>query len=268
MKIYLLIICFFISNIAYATPQWTDILIYNDKEYPLLQFPLEGYFYQNPSKRPNVMTLSSTWRGYTALFEIKDNKFYVINISNFDPENHLNWWNGMLIMPDGELMLSVSEIIESSVSLYEIFKYYDFYKFIEIKNGELINEYRLNNCQYRSYDEIIQYLFSKTKAYLEIYPWKKNENDKNVYENEILPNEIIEYIKYNYGTNLCFFDFIPIIYYNELLSIESIEEYVKNYRKIKLDLKLIMIIIISIIGIVVISKMVKKRKNTTSLNKR
>ncbi|MDR0320442.1 MAG: hypothetical protein LBI28_02980 [Treponema sp.] len=243
-----LIISFFIVNIAYATPQETDDLLYNGKYYPLLQFPLEGYFYQNPHKRPIIgKDWSSTWRRYTALFEIKNKKFYVTNMSDFDSKKHLKWWNGMLIIPDGELMLPVREIIKLS-GRYETLKYYDYYKFIEIKKGKVKNEYRLNNDQYRKYDEIIFYLYSKTEAYKEIYSWRQNEYELNT---EILPNEIVEYVKINYEANSCFFDFIPVIYYNYLLSIEFIDEYVKNHPKKKPNRKLILLII-GFIGIIIL----------------
>ncbi|MCL2800369.1 MAG: hypothetical protein FWD28_01240 [Treponema sp.] len=281
-KTIVIIFFIFIVNTAYATPQIPDMLLYNGKKHSLLQFPLEGYFYQNPNKRPEVCQSTAAWRRYIALYEIKNNKFYVIDINNIynnsnvikntfkgKSEVHLNWWNGMLIIPDGEVLESYN-IRRRDFRLM----YHEYYKFLEIKNGILINEYRLNNEQYRLYEKIIYNLFSQTDAYNKVYPWMEI-NDINInYElnNGILPNETAEYIKNNYEKNTNFFDYIPIIYYNNLLSIELIAEYVEslllekheNKQKVKQRIKSIFLKIIFILcglcGIIILIVTINKLK--------
>ncbi|MDR2972229.1 MAG: hypothetical protein LBU83_09925 [Bacteroidales bacterium] len=211
-NICLLFILILYGNTIYATPQFNDSLLYNDKEYQLLSWPLEGYFFENPDKRPDDV-FSAQWRGYHADFTIKNNKLYVLGIyargknlisEIFDglSEVYLNWITGLLMMPDGELL---------DPGHYGLGVIYEHYKFIEIENGTLIREYRINSEQYKKYENINYELYKKTEEYEEFI--KKYESDieseepmeyKEIFNelnNGILPNELIEHLIKKYELN-------------------------------------------------------------------
>jgi hypothetical protein len=273
IKILFFINYLLIVNMVYATPQATDELLYNGNRYSLLQFPLESYFFKYPKKRPEITMSSAAWRGYRALFEIKSNKLYVININNmyFDGKNvitkcfnglsdvFLNWWNGILIIPDGEL--SDSYKMES---IYERLQHYDFYKFIEIKNGNVIKEYKLNNNQYRKYYSIIDDLYTKTEIFTELF-WEDLEKEYDDIINElfdgILPDDLVEYIITNYKIDTSFFDYLPVIFYNDNTATPYIQEHLDEKLRNK-NIKLLFLIgrIIGIIGIITIMLIVIKRR--------
>lgn len=235
LKILLFSICFLIADIVYATPQETDQLLFNGDKYSLLQFPLEGYFVKNPHKRPELPTWTSRWRGYSALFEIKQNKLFVINMNNsFNSKVYIDWWSGMLIIPDGKLLES-----DEPVSYYVRLKYYEYYKFIEIKNGNVINVYMLNNVQYRKYDAIISDLFEKTEVFKKIYgEWETKEYSEIYSElnDGVLPNEIVKYVTNNYKITTKFIDYLPVIFYNDNTFASFIQEEIENNPEIKKDI--------------------------------
>src|SRR4029078_9760758 len=66
---------------AIATPQRPDILIYEGKQYPIYDEPLEPYFKANPKRRPKYCGGgSSIWRGYVAEMEIVGNELFLTDI--------------------------------------------------------------------------------------------------------------------------------------------------------------------------------------------
>ena len=257
LKIQLYFLCFSIVGIIYATPQSPDELLYNGEKYHLLQSPLEGYFFENPHKRPEAVS-TGEWKGYHAVFEINQNKLYVITINENDDRSinvitnyfnelnkiFLNQWSGMLIIPDGKyltlpngksLELLDKEILEyyGREIIYERLKFYEYYKFIEIKNGNVINEYRMSNEQYRKYESIIDNLFTKTKEFKEIFgEWAEvNKEYDEIYSelnDGVLPIEIVKYIKKNYKVTTSFKYYLPVIYYNNFMSTPLIQEYAEN----------------------------------------
>jgi len=76
-----------IAGNAFGTPQRPDILIYEGKEYPIYNEPLEIFFKKNPERRPKFCGgVSSLWRGYVAVIEVvkkelilKDVKIHTVN---------------------------------------------------------------------------------------------------------------------------------------------------------------------------------------------
>lgn len=112
---------------AFATGQIPDLVIYNDTTYSLNTNPLVQYFAANPQARPKERTSSTAcWRGYQAIFQIKENKLFVksylvetlvkqkkrkgYETIEKDLSNKVfpkmesrfcDWYTGMLIMPHG-----------------------------------------------------------------------------------------------------------------------------------------------------------------------
>jgi hypothetical protein len=202
MKIkYIYVLMFFIQGIAaFATAQYSDYLIYNGNKFNLNANPMEVYFNRFPEKRPKPNVVSSAlWRGYIATFEIIQNELWVVDIEIqvgmrrennrfidewrsvigevFDGENRIkvDWFNGLLIIPQGRL---VEYVHMGYGSLYEN------YILIEIENGIYIREYNLNNEQYNRYRNAQYELFRNTEAY---------ENIFNELNNGTIPNELLDY---------------------------------------------------------------------------
>ena len=65
-----------LSKDALATEQYSDILIYKGEEYILPVYYLEKYFEKYPDKKPNGIISTALWRGYVAVFEIKENQLF------------------------------------------------------------------------------------------------------------------------------------------------------------------------------------------------
>jgi hypothetical protein len=207
IRICLLFTFFIIGSIIYATPQTYDAILYNGKRHWLLNYPLERYFFKYPDKRPKGGVSSMQWRGYNALFGISQNKLFAISINvggknvieeclDELPDVFLNWWDGMLILIDGK-------ILDHDYLGLEI---YEYYKLIEIEKGNITREYRLDNEQYKKYDDITYELYKKTDEYkenLELYGITTKEYDEIFLQlNEgSLPNELVEYIINRYDLN-------------------------------------------------------------------
>jgi hypothetical protein len=259
MKIRFFLIFIFIGNIIYATPQSHDAILYNGKRYWLLTHPLEGYFLEHPDKRPEGGVTSAQWRGYNALFGISQNKLYAISINvngknvieeclGESPDVYLNWWNGMLEIIDGEIVYPGN---------YGIGVIYEYYKLIEIKNGNIVREYRLNSSQYKKYDDIDFELYIKTRKInenpelseiFENRAIKEYEEIINELNDRILPNELVEYIFIKYDLNEKF---------NNKIEINS-QDNIENKYYSKINKKVYIIIIGGVIGIIGIILLIKK----------
>lgn len=167
MKIILVIlISFFSFSKAFATAQYPDRIIFNNKEYSLFTNPLERYFVKNEDKRPKGGVISTAlWRGYVATFEIIENQFYVkdieIEIRNKTSDGtewksvidevfpktedrKIDWFNGLLILPYGELINYVHMGYEST---------YENYIIIEIDKGKYLKSKDLNYKEYENLKE-------------------------------------------------------------------------------------------------------------------
>jgi len=268
MKIKLIFLFIFMSAfmLIYATPQATDLIIYKEEKFDLLQFPLEKYFFKYQKKRPDVAMYTSSWRGYRALFEIKQNKFYLMNINNlfFDGENliykifnkknevFLNWWNGIIVIPNGELMETYK-----FESIYERLQFYENYIFVIIKNGNVIKELKLNNYQYNKYNSIIMDLYYNTDLYIELVADLAERRFDEIYidlNDGVLPNEIVEYIKTNFKHNTDFFKYLPLIFYNDNTLTPIIQKYldenITNYKYIKIIIAGILIVVLILLIII------------------
>ena len=161
----------------FATPQESDAIIYDGKEYKLilnLQFPMETYFNEFPEKRPPAIW-TSLWRGYVATFEIIENELWVIKIERYnhsdEPEGRVNitneclngndrmkiyWFNGLFVLPHGERVEIIPHAYAST---------YEYYKIIEIHNGNFVKELNINNNQFVKFRDRQFEIYKQTEEY-------------------------------------------------------------------------------------------------------
>lgn len=181
---YILTVLFFIQGIfSFATAQIPDYLVHNGITYALHVNPMEEYFSEYPERRPQSAWRSSAlWRGYVAIFEIIDNELFVVDIQvqsvlstqleletgkfntewvnvtaeclNGENRKKVSWFNGLLVLPHGELINYVHMGYQST---------YEYYKIIEIENGNYINEYDLNYKEHKS-PEYTRYIYHNNSA--------------------------------------------------------------------------------------------------------
>ncbi len=82
----LILSCLIMSNGVLGTAQIPDLLIYENDTLALYSNPLESYF-NNGNPRPKYISASqcwstACWRGYQAIWEVKDNKLYLNSITD------------------------------------------------------------------------------------------------------------------------------------------------------------------------------------------
>lgn len=165
---------------VFATAQYPDRIVFNNKEYSLLTNPLEKYFEKNEDKRPKGGVMSTAlWRGYVATFEIIENQLYVKDIKiqiwnekSDDTEwksvinevfpktedRKIDWFNGLLTLPYGELINYVHMGYGST---------YENYIIIEIEKGKYIKSKDLNFKEYENLKEKQFEAYKKSNEYLE-----------------------------------------------------------------------------------------------------
>jgi len=201
-KILFLFIGIVLSINLFGTAQYPDKIIYNGKEYKLHTNPLETFFAKNPDLKPKTEVMSSAlWRGYVATFEIRDNQLYVkdIEIQYFDKTDENNsttkwksvlkevfpnqtdikvdWISGLIILPEGEL---VEYVHMGYGSLYEN------YILLEMENGKLLKEKKLDYKEYEKYTERQYKEFKKTDEYKNIVKeLKEGSKDMKMTEKEM-----------------------------------------------------------------------------------
>ncbi|UUV22563.1 hypothetical protein [Paenimyroides aestuarii] len=181
MKIILVILLSVFSFAkVFATAQYPDRIVFNNKEYSLLTNPLEKYFEKNEDKRPKGGVMSTAlWRGYVATFEIIENQLYVKDIKiqiwnekSDDTEwksvinevfpktedRKIDWFNGLLTLPYGELINYVHMGYGST---------YENYIIIEIEKGKYIKSKDLNFKEYENLKEKQFEAYIKSNEYLE-----------------------------------------------------------------------------------------------------
>lgn len=192
MKLKILILLFTFSLIKiFATGQTPDKIIINNKEYNLLNNPLEIFFENNPEYHPiygphltlfkkyrnGAMPLpfsTGNYRGYIATFKIENDMLVLadLTVKNIDSEKReyisvykqlfknkkivLNY-SGILVIPTGEL-------IEAANFGYS--SLYTQYKLMTINNDKVVKEKELNK------DEFIKFKLTQFEEY------KKTEEHK------------------------------------------------------------------------------------------
>ena len=148
----------------FATPQIPDTLIYNGREYDIINGhnPMEFYFNKFPEKRPPGQHSTALWRGYIATFEIMENELWVVDIKKFgsidmtfgrinyvsfinqclngESKIKIDWFNGLLILPQYRRVELARLRLGDDANEY--------YIKMEIRNGELISQSIINREQY------------------------------------------------------------------------------------------------------------------------
>lgn len=206
MKSLLFIIALTLSVLKVsATAQTPDLIIYEGEEYAMQTNPLEIFFKKNPEKRPQRTVISTAnWRGYVAMFEIVDNNLYLKNIEVWyydddskepSKKNALNevfpnqekvkvdWMNGLLVLPYGELENYVHLGYGSTFSNYIL---------LEIENGVLKREKKLNSKEYKKIKEKQFQAFKKTEEYRKLKEELHGHGSDEFFDS-FVRNQIVSY---------------------------------------------------------------------------
>lgn len=205
MKNLLVIVFVFIVSLSnvFGTAQIPDVILYEGKEYIMHSNPLNDYFKKNPDKYPES-TIRSTalWRGYRATFEVKDNALYVKDIQilsrgadewksvlkESSPDGKpfkVDWYTGILVIPHGKMVRYVHMGYGST---------YEKYILLEIKDGKINAEKKLDNKEYVKFKEKQFEAFKKTEEYKKIIAdLKKDKEMSEEFIEGFLKNFIIDY---------------------------------------------------------------------------
>jgi hypothetical protein len=160
---------------TYATGQEPDILIFKGKRYSLYTNPLDGYFRKYPDKKPKSDIISTgNWRGYVATFELIDSTLFLRDIvieTNDSKKSVMNevfpgqsavaieWFNGLLTAPYGQLLKYVHMGYGSTFENYLIF---------EIRLGQLTKVKDFKYEEYVKFKDKQFELFKETEDYKKI----------------------------------------------------------------------------------------------------
>ncbi len=194
---------------AFATAQIPDVIIYEGKEYKLHSNPLESYFEKFPDKRPlNGIRPTSLWRGYVAIFEIKDSVMILKDIEimvsvkdekeedgygwesvrkeSFSGQEDLriDWFTGILVLPHGEMKNYVHMGYGSAYSNYIL---------LEMESGKLKAEKKLDYEQYEEFKQKQFEAFKKTEEYKKLVTDLEKEGNSEEFIDSFLKSYIISY---------------------------------------------------------------------------
>lgn len=197
----------FVSGMAMATAQESDILVIDGKTFNLDSNPLDSWLEAHPDKRlrQGGVISSASWRGYVGHWEIKDGKLWLRKVvvefgkgpsvradapdlSQCEPgsDTYLDcnlvadlfpeggdiladWYSGILIVPIGELVEYVHMGYGSTYSKYLV---------LSVRKGEVTRQLDLNAKQYMKLRRERFKMFQKSKTYLdEIAATRKDLGD-------------------------------------------------------------------------------------------
>ena len=141
-----------------ATGQAPDKIIYNGKEFYLLENPLENYFEQYPNKRPKgEVHFTGLIRGYIATFEIRESQLFLkdIIIQTIDTTNKDDYgysWKSVLseVFPYQEnikISWLTGIIFMTEIITTEPFK--ERYFVLKINKGDFIKYRQISARKYR-----------------------------------------------------------------------------------------------------------------------
>lgn len=192
----------------FLTAQIPDRITYEGKEYALNSNPLEPFFDKYPEKRPQFSS-TALWRGYIAHFEIIEDQLFVTDIFNYggytDSKGNyktklvsifktifpntdkykIDWYTGILIVPDGKLVEYVHMGYSSTYSKYIL---------LEIENGNFNEARKYKNKEFVSFKKRQFEEFKKTDEYKKLY---KELKEQDAYGDD---NFIVSFIS-DYVTN-------------------------------------------------------------------
>jgi len=209
IKLFLafLFVCIFTKS-TIATEQYSDILIYKGKEYLLQTNPLEKYFENHPDKRPDELHSTALWRGYVAIFEIKDNQLFLkdIEVQTWKDSTNVNaglswksvmtevfpvdslikldWVTGFLIAPYGGQLANVKDIYESVFEKYILF---------EIDKGNVNKTKKFSYKQFESFKDKQFLIFKETEEYKRIVLEEAEDGKADIFFDNYLRYYITKY---------------------------------------------------------------------------
>ncbi|MEQ1923347.1 MAG: hypothetical protein ABL952_12645 [Pyrinomonadaceae bacterium] len=176
---FALIVLMFTSSKALATAQYPDKIVYNGITYSLYSNPMEAYFEKNPGKKPKGEVGSSAlWRGYVATFEIVNGSVHLKDIEIRVREDKsksitgfksvleevvepgktlkIDWFSGILVLPEGKLINYVHMGYEST---------YEKYILLAVEKSNFTSERRFDDKEYEVFKQKQFEEFKKTPAY-------------------------------------------------------------------------------------------------------
>ncbi|MEQ3665386.1 MULTISPECIES: hypothetical protein [unclassified Olleya] len=181
------------------TRQIRDKLIYENQEYYLNTELIELYFRQHPEKRPKFeISCSALWRGYVAIFEVKNNKLLIkeldwltdinFNMQSFRdelfPNNKFEWYSGLIRID--EFRGEFDKEPENGI-----------FEYLEIENGNLIQKRTFNFEELQRFkkEQYDYFLLSDEVESLYEFWGRNNENGVINKEsvNKIILKNIMEY---------------------------------------------------------------------------
>jgi len=227
----------FLTANLFATAQIPDRLIYKGENYKLHTNPLEKYFENyNPKAKKyfeNKNSSTALWRNYIATFEIKENKFNVVDIciqdylkiSNVDGKgNDSHKRIEISIFKDVFKEFTYEKgflLYESTLLAFDIYKFYflDYYTgllivpegkminyvhlgyastyeryiIFEIKKGILTKEKQLNFKEYEQFKENQFKYYKKTENYKKQFDEMKSIGRTKEYIDDFLRSSVIEF---------------------------------------------------------------------------
>jgi len=176
---------------VFASEQFPDIIKHRGKNYNLMVFPME-YYFQKTSQKQQQWRNSALVRGYRATFEIIRNELWVIDMEDIQDvdrgtviwksiiRNRLNgksrmkldWFTGVLILPNGKMV----EYVNMNYQTYE------HYILIKIENGNYIRELDITFERYNEYQKAQYEAYRKTDAYKKEFKKKLEhwENEEHI----------------------------------------------------------------------------------------
>ncbi len=192
---------------ALATAQYPDKILYEGKEYDLVTNPMEPYFEKHPDLRPEEGS-TALWRCYVATFAITNRTLVVTDIEIEGDLKEVNgiyhetwesvkkdvlpgveqlivdWFTGILVLPDGKLVNEVNMGYGSTYSNYIL---------LEIKNGKLTGKRTYDYRQYEQFKEKQFQAFKKTKKYKMLLKELRKEGDSKEFIDTFLRSAVVEY---------------------------------------------------------------------------
>lgn len=186
MKYLLIFSIFLFCKFSYGTGQVPDYLVYKGDTLAIFSNPLEKYFEQTGKRELiDFVGCGSTacWRGYKAIWELKGDKLYLVQITSchnscgleiknadlkkmFGTETvFANWFTGKIIVPQGE---RVQYIHMGYASIYEKELHISFKDGIKtnektISNEKIANKIRFKKRQREIAKKIQDTLFHQVK---------------------------------------------------------------------------------------------------------
>ncbi|MDP5138604.1 hypothetical protein ORJ04_21895 [Rheinheimera baltica] len=169
----------FLSARAEATAQSPDKILINGEEFSLNTNPLESFLQSVNWEPPEEAVIwSSNWRGYLATWEIKNESLVLVNMTieiDSDPSKDkrerrciietvfpekkqvvADWFNGALIIPDGEMTNYVHMGYGSTYEKYQI---------INIKSGSVIGHLNMSHSEFLAYRDKKFQAFKQTEMF-------------------------------------------------------------------------------------------------------